>query len=184
MKNFVVSSMGQARKYFKRNNCTHALSVTLPFRKPYLEDLLPNENWRHMTCEDTESPHDHMAPTLEQMQYHLSWIKKLPEFSTVLIHCEAGISRSTAVTFAALVQEHGLDNLEFCKNELLRIRPEAAPNRLMVAYADQILGANGAMSEVAQKINERFFLKKFGVTAFSKSSLVNYDATALIRNKT
>jgi predicted protein tyrosine phosphatase len=63
---------------------------------------------------------------------------------TLVIHCTAGISRSTAA-FAILIaqQEPGAEAAAFA--QLRAIRPKAWPNSLMIALADELLGAQGKL---------------------------------------
>lgn len=70
----------------------------------------------------------------------------------LLIHCWAGVSRSTAAAYviACARSEPGLE--EAWAQRLRRAAPFATPNRLMVALADQRLGRGGAMSRAVAAI--------------------------------
>lgn len=70
------------------------------------------------------------------------WDRNAP----ILIHCWAGISRSTATAYiTACVHNPGADERVIA--EALRdASPTATPNRRFVALADQALGRNGRMS--------------------------------------
>jgi predicted protein tyrosine phosphatase len=62
----------------------------------------------------------------------------------LLIHCTAGISRSTAALAILLTQRQpGAEAAVFA--ELRAIRPHAWPNSLMIALADDILSAEGRL---------------------------------------
>jgi predicted protein tyrosine phosphatase len=63
----------------------------------------------------------------------------------LVIHCTAGISRSTAA-FAILAAQRrpGAEVEVFA--ELRAIRPRAWPNSLMIALADDLLGAQGRLN--------------------------------------
>lgn len=64
----------------------------------------------------------------------------------VLIHCHAGVSRSTAAAIILMVQDNpGREADAFA--ELLRIRPRSWPNALMLTLADEILERDGALTE-------------------------------------
>ncbi len=69
-----------------------------------------------------------------------SWDAKAP----LLIHCWAGISRSTATAFIAMCQRNpGRE-----KDAALMIRaqaPHAQPNKRIVAFADRLMQADGRM---------------------------------------
>jgi predicted protein tyrosine phosphatase len=64
----------------------------------------------------------------------------------LLIHCHAGVSRSTALGYAILIDQHRARGDERRMLErLLALRPQACPNRLVVRYADELLGCRGRM---------------------------------------
>ncbi|NQU11734.1 dual specificity protein phosphatase family protein [bacterium] len=63
----------------------------------------------------------------------------------LLIHCYAGISRSTATALAILMQVYGQGREEEAVRHLFRIRPQAAPNPRIVLETDLILGCGGQL---------------------------------------
>ena len=63
---------------------------------------------------------------------------------TLLIHCFAGVSRSTAAAYILACAQGGDEQVLAAK--LRALCPEATPNLLMVAQADTILRRDGAMS--------------------------------------
>lgn len=90
------------------------------------------------------SPH-HVAAILD---FGRGWDRKSP----LLIHCYAGISRSTAAAYAiAAALQPGRDEDDLAR-ELRRLAPSATPNPLIVAHADALLGRDGRMSEAIRKI--------------------------------
>jgi predicted protein tyrosine phosphatase len=70
----------------------------------------------------------------------------------MVIHCFAGISRSTAAAFSVFCAARpDLDEAEIA----LRLRqrsPEATPNILIVTIADRILGRSGRMVRAVESI--------------------------------
>lgn len=89
----------------------------------------------------------------------LSFIKSWDQESPLVIHCWAGISRSTA---AAYIISCAL-NPDRCERELaqeLRKRaPSATPNTRLVMLADRLLERNGRMIDAIREIGR-------GATAF------------------
>ncbi|KQT60829.1 protein tyrosine phosphatase [Methylobacterium sp. Leaf456] len=76
------------------------------------------------------------------LDFATAWNRERP----LLLHCYAGISRSTAAAYAvacALSPER--DEAELAR-ALRRLAPSATPNRLFVAIADDRLGRRGRMS--------------------------------------
>jgi predicted protein tyrosine phosphatase len=64
--------------------------------------------------------------------------------SHVLVHCHAGVSRSTAAA-AILMCQHAPGQEEAAFLKLLELRKHGWPNTRMVEFADQLLKRDGAM---------------------------------------
>lgn len=70
----------------------------------------------------------------------------------ILVHCYAGVSRSTAMAFAiACAREPKRDEFEIARR-LRELSPTATPNRLIVSLADAALGRDGRMVEAVAAI--------------------------------
>ena len=76
----------------------------------------------------------------------------------LLVHCHAGISRSTAAT-AILLAQHSPGREQAAFDRLFDVRPRAWPNSRMVAMADQLLGRDGALVK-ALKAHQRGIIKR------------------------
>jgi predicted protein tyrosine phosphatase len=70
----------------------------------------------------------------------------------MLIHCWAGISRSTAAAYTALCLFRPGAAEEELAFELRAASPSATPNKLIVSLADDVLGRNGRMVKAIAKI--------------------------------
>jgi len=110
---------------------------------------------RHLrlAMNDISEPRDGLvvpseAHVAELIRFALNWDQKAP----LLIHCWAGISRSTAAAFISLcalnpdADEHAL------ARSLRRASPTAYPNRRLVALADNVLSRQGRMTEAVEHI--------------------------------
>jgi len=73
-------------------------------------------------------------------------ILALRETPTLLIHCHAGVSRSTAAAYMLACATRSAGEEEALAAQLRAMCPEATPNALMVALADEALDRGGAMS--------------------------------------
>jgi len=76
------------------------------------------------------------------------WDRQAP----LLIHCWAGISRSTAAAFISLCALNPEGTEHDLAHALRRASPTAYPNRLLVALADEILGRDGRMMSAVEQI--------------------------------
>lgn len=79
-----------------------------------------------------------------------------PSPARLLVHCYAGASRSPAAAYAlicqALKDTKASEALEF----VLRLRPEAFPNALVVRLADELLGRNREMLRALAPLRATF----------------------------
>lgn len=92
--------------------------------------------------------------TLEQIQDILEFTISLQCENKLLIHCHAGISRSTAVACGVLCQ-HALSPEEAIQH-VLSIRPQAFPNEYIISLFDQALNLNGELTYAVTEKIDRF----------------------------
>ena len=78
-----------------------------------------------------------------------------PPEAHLLVHCHAGVSRSTASM--ALVLAQGLPGIGANRvfAEVLRIRPQAWPNLRIIEMGDALLGRGGALVAAAREVYRR-----------------------------
>ncbi|HVU21299.1 MAG TPA: hypothetical protein VHE09_11260 [Rhizomicrobium sp.] len=93
-----------------------------------------------------ESPHRAHVDRL--IAFGRAWDASAP----MIVHCWAGISRSTAATYTILNDRAG-PGAEDEIAQMLRARaPHAQPNKLIVRLADEALGRGGAMVRAIDRI--------------------------------
>jgi predicted protein tyrosine phosphatase len=63
----------------------------------------------------------------------------------LLVHCEYGRSRSAAAALTVLATWLGAGKEQEAVDRVYALRPEAWPNRLFVALADELLGRDGVL---------------------------------------
>jgi predicted protein tyrosine phosphatase len=86
-----------------------------------------------------------VAPDRAIMQAILDFARGARDH-TMLIHCWAGISRSSAAAYVIACDRNPGFERDIA-DELRRRAPSVTPNRLMVALADDLLDRNGRMTE-------------------------------------
>ena len=98
-------------------------------------------------------------PCEEHVEQLLDFVRAWPRRQAIVIHCYAGISRSTAAAFttACLVQPERSER--DIARALRAASPTATPNARIVALADRALGRGGRMIEAVAEIGR-------GVTAY------------------
>lgn len=93
-----------------------------------------------------------ISPREQDAKRLISFIENWDQKQPMLIHCWAGISRSTASAFAALcILRPEQDEMEIAR-ELRKASPSATPNRLITRQVDQILGRQGRMLAAVEAI--------------------------------
>jgi predicted protein tyrosine phosphatase len=90
---------------------------------------------------------DQVAPTVSHVDQLLSFLALWQRSAPLLIHCRAGIGRSTATAFVAACMHLPLRCEREMAVHLRRISPLARPNELLVKLADSAMGRNGRMAD-------------------------------------
>jgi predicted protein tyrosine phosphatase len=84
------------------------------------------------------------APTVDDVARLLAFARSWDGARPMLVHCWAGVSRSTAAAFAiACAVSPGSETM--LAQALRSASPSATPNPLIVAHADALLGRDGRM---------------------------------------
>jgi predicted protein tyrosine phosphatase len=89
-----------------------------------------------------QAPEDHHVEALLVLG---SELEAMGGVAHLLVHCHAGVSRSTAAA-ALLMAQHNPGRETDAFLALLELRPQAWPNTRMVDIADRLLKRNGALS--------------------------------------
>jgi predicted protein tyrosine phosphatase len=90
------------------------------------------------------------APGIEHVQKIIDFAQGIDPSSEVMCHCAAGISRSSAAALTIIASKlaPSRKNAEAAISHLLSIKQTIFPNRLMVEYADELLGYGGDLKAV------------------------------------
>jgi predicted protein tyrosine phosphatase len=120
----------------------------------------PETDWREFACtrhlrlafHDIVEPMPGLtAPDRELMRAVLDFGRGREDQRALLVHCWAGISRSSAAAFAIACDRNPGFERDIAI-ELRRRSPSATPNRLMVRLADDLLQRDGRMVEAIDGI--------------------------------
>jgi predicted protein tyrosine phosphatase len=95
-----------------------------------------------------------IAPTHAHLEQLISFARKWDGTTPMVVHCYAGISRSTAMAFIlACISSPTRNEMEIARR--LRIAsPTARPNKRLIAIADSYLKRDGRMIRAVSMIGE------------------------------
>ena len=108
--------------------------------------------------------HDIIEPTPQRLAPSRADVERLLEFgrelgdparSHLLVHCHAGVSRSTAAAALILAQMHPDRPAGEALERVAQLRPRAWPNLRILEFGDAILGRDGEIIAAASAIYRR-----------------------------
>jgi predicted protein tyrosine phosphatase len=141
-----VCSLAALSETVKATGASHILTVMAKVdqvQRP--QSVLETNHLRVQVDDITEDIDGFVAPNDTHIEQVLNFVRGWDRNAPLVIHCYAGISRSTASAFAAacMLNPHR-DELSIAK-QIRAASPIASPNRLMVSLADKALGRKGRM---------------------------------------
>ena len=107
--------------------------------------ILPAHHLKVQVDDITEPIDGFVAPSEVHVEQVLGFVRGWDRRAPLVIHCYAGISRSTASAFAAVCALNPDRDERSIARQIRAASPIAAPNRLIVGLADQALGRRGRM---------------------------------------
>ncbi len=120
---------------------------------PDLPKLAANGNHLKLTMHDIAIQMEGMKlPGHDQVGELIEFIKGWDQKSPMLIHCWAGISRSTASAFIAQCILNPETSEMDLATDLRQRSPSATPNPMIIHHADNMLGRKGKMIEAIESI--------------------------------
>jgi len=119
-----------------------------------------SENHLILGMDDITGPLDgYIAPADEHVTRLLDFVRGWDRAAPLVMHCYAGISRSTAGAYMAACALNPRRDERAIARELRFASPTATPNSYFVALADRALGRDGRMTTAIEEIGR-------GVMAF------------------
>jgi predicted protein tyrosine phosphatase len=149
----IVCSLADLHKVSARED--PAAIVTLINAHTPVERPVNVEADRHLTLHFNDIPAEMpglTAPGIEHLERFLGFASAWDQLAPLLIHCFAGISRSTAGAYIAMLAlEPERDEFDLAA-ELRSASPSATPNPRLIALADAKLGRGGRMIAAIESI--------------------------------
>lgn len=137
---------------------THMVSLLGDGQFPGTPDSVVSDGHLKLQMHDIWHPQPgYIAPEREHLESLLDFALRWQQAGPLVIHCFAGVSRSTAAALVVLCSYNGGREREATR--LLRGRaPHAYPNRLMIELADDLLACGGRLLEAVDTMPDPDFL--------------------------
>lgn len=111
------------------------------------------ENHLWLRLNDISSPLDgYVLPDEEHVAELLEFVRGWDQNAPLVVHCFAGISRSTASAYASVCALNPHRDEASIAQALRHASPTATPNIRIVTLADRLLGRDGRMTAAIQMI--------------------------------
>lgn len=141
-----VCSLADLHATVQASGASHILTVMGNVQKAARPASVLKTNHLLISMDDiTEAADGFTAPSLSHVEQALDFVRQWDRAAPLVVHCFAGISRSTASAFmAACALNPDREEIEIAR-QIRAASPSASPNRLIVTLADQALGREGRM---------------------------------------
>src|SRR5690606_22827615 len=148
-----VTPFSRLDETLRQTSAGNILSLLSVGSEPIRFDALRSDQCLHLTMHDIAEPREGLiAPSVDHVRGILEFGSRWDRQAPLLIHCYAGISRSTAAAYVIAAALQPGRNEEDLALELRRLAPSATPNPLIVAHADDLLGRSGRMQAAIRNI--------------------------------
>ena len=150
-----VCPLSQIDDAVARHAPSHMLTLVGPTVDVATPPSIEADKHLRITLHDIAAPKDgHITPEADHVQQVIDFVQAWNAGGPLLIHCWAGISRSTAAAFITLCMMEDQTPEEELAARLRAAAPFCLPNTLLVAHADRLLGRNGRMSEAIELLDD------------------------------
>jgi predicted protein tyrosine phosphatase len=148
-----VCSLARLHPTVQVTGASHVLTLINSGTEVVRPGSIQPDNHLFIAMSDIMDPQDgHILPAEAHVRRLLTFVRNWDQASPMVVHCYAGVSRSTAaaiITAAALNPERDERDIALTVRQL---SPTATPNLRLVGVADQVLGRNGRLLQAAENI--------------------------------
>lgn len=141
-----VCSLADLHPTVARTGASHVLTVMANVGQVQRPPSVLAENHLRVSMNDiTDEMDGFVAPNDGHVEQVLGFVRGWDRNAPLVIHCYAGISRSTASAFMAICALNPNRDEESIARQIRAASPSAYPNRLLITLADKALGRDGRM---------------------------------------
>jgi predicted protein tyrosine phosphatase len=148
-----VCSLAALAETVKTTRASHILTVMANVDQVQRPASVLEANHLKVSMDDIiEHMDGFVAPTEVHVEQVLRFVRAWDRSAPLVVHCYAGISRSTASAFAAACALNPHRDEISIARQIRAASPIAQPNRLIVSLADKALGREGRMLRALEEM--------------------------------
>lgn len=148
-----VCSLDRVRDTVHRERPSHLITLLHDDSILATPSLVERDKHLRLSLHDISVPQPGMVhPGAEHIDRILTFVDGWDRTAPLLVHCLAGISRSTAAAFIAACALNPKADETRIARAIRELSPTASPNMLLVELADDRLGRGGRMIEAIEGI--------------------------------
>lgn len=141
-----VCSLAHLPGTVQATRASHVITVMADVDRVLRPPSILQDNHLVISMDDiTEEAEGFTAPALDHVERVLNFGRRWDRAAPMVIHCYAGISRSTASAFAVACALNPNRSESQIARQIRNVSACAHPNRLIVSHADRLLGRGGRM---------------------------------------
>ena len=154
MSRLLIAPFSALEETVRRHRPSHLLTLLVEPFVPTPQTIHPDRHLRLSVHDIIEPAPGSVAPDSGHVAGLIAFGKTWDRTNPFLVHCWAGISRSTAAAYIVLCDLHGPGHEERIARAVRFHAPHAQPNRLMIRHADLLLGRGGRMVAAVETMGE------------------------------
>ena len=150
-----LSKLGQTVRDSGASHILTLINAGTPVERP---SHIAEDRHLFLGFNDITTPMEGMTPPgAEHVEALIGFAEGWDRQAPMVVHCWAGISRSTAGAFISICALNpSRDEMELAQT-IRRLAPSATPNARLVAIADNVLGREGRMVDAVLSIGRGEF---------------------------
>ena len=148
-----VCSLSRLHETVEDTGARHIVSLIGDEARLERPSSIAPENHLWLRLHDISTPLDgYIVPGEDHVAELISFVRGWDQRAPLVMHCFAGISRSTASAYAAVCALNPARDENDIAQALRRASPTATPNIRIVSLADQLLNRDGRMIAAIETI--------------------------------
>lgn len=148
-----VCPLSELEPVILRHRCSHVVTLINMETMISTPDGIQPDNHLKLAMNDIAQEREGFtAPNENHVEELIGFARRWERSAPMVIHCWAGISRSTAAAFVSMCALNpDMDELAIARR-LRKASPTATPNARIVALGDRLLGRRGRMIKALDAI--------------------------------